>query len=739
MLDNKIDAFSKAFLGMTIACARCHDHKLDAVAQRDYYALAGVFMSSRWVANTLDTPERNAATLARLRTLKRDVRRELAAWWLAAASAPDWDPTAGDVKEVDALEHPLHAWKRVCTADDVAAAWKAAAAAYEKAATDRAAANAKNYRVVADFTKGVPAGWSVDGVGLRDGPVRPGDFTVSLTGNGVVGRVLPGGLFTDALSPRLNGAVRTPFLRGYSRKNLSLLAAGGEFAAERVVVDNAFLTERQTYLANDPPAFRAISTFPGMRDRRVYVELATKTSNPNFPPRWGLGPKLTATQETDPRSWLGVVRVYEHDTPGPPADELARFKPLFAGDPPRTKVEAAARYADWFLRAVRAWADDAAGEDEVFLVDWLLRQKRLPNADPPAKLAALVTEYRATEARLLTPETVNGMADLDPGEDYRLNLRGDFDRPGEPVPRGFLGVFPPLPTSPGSGRRELAEAVTSPAHPLTARVYVNRVWQWVFGTGLVATPDDFGRLGEPPSHPELLDDLAAWFVENGWSTKKLVRFLVTSRAFRQSGAADPKAVQMDGRNRLLHHYPLRRLEAEAIRDAMLAASGRLERTLYGPPVDPPRTSEDAMKRLFSGPTDGAGRRSIYTKVTIMEPPRFLAVFNQPPPKIPTGRRDVTNVPAQALALLNDPFVLGQAEHWGKALAVAKHQTVGERLDVMFRRALGRPPKEAEVKRWVALVADLAAAHGAKDVLTSVPVWKDTAHALFNTKEFIYLR
>src|SRR5581483_2480373 len=119
---------------------------------------------------------------------------------------------------------------------------------------------------------------------------------------------------------------------------------------------------------------------------------------------------------------------------------------------------------------------------------------------------------------------------------------------------------------------------------------------------------------------------------------------------------------------LLHHAPLRRLEAESIRDAILAASGRLDPALYGPPTDPNRAPEDPQKRLFSAPIDGRGRRSLYTKLTIIEPPRFLGTFNQPPPKIPTGRRDVTSVPAQALALLNDPFALEQSRYWGDRLA-----------------------------------------------------------------------
>ena len=183
------------------------------------------------------------------------------------------------------------------------------------------------------------------------------------------------------------------------------------------------------------------------------------------------------------------------------------------------------------------------------------------------------------------------------------------------------------------------------------------------------------------------------------------------------------------------------MEAEAIRDTILATSGRLDQRLYGPAIDPPRTAEDAQKRLFNGPLDGDGRRSVYTKSTIMDPPRFLAAFNQPPAKIPTGRRDVTNVPAQALALLNDPFVIGQADVWGLRLAREQNTSVAGRLRGMFWTALGRPPTDVEVERWTELVNDLAAAQGIsrEKALSSAAVWKDVAHALFNVKEFIYVR
>ncbi len=189
------------------------------------------------------------------------------------------------------------------------------------------------------------------------------------------------------------------------------------------------------------------------------------------------------------------------------------------------------------------------------------------NVDDRELIRDLVLSYRAAEKQLAEPQTVNGMADLDPGRDYRLNIRGVYEDLGEQVPRGYVEVIAGRreegPRPAGSGRLELAEIIASPNNPLTARVFVNRVWHWVFGTGIVKTANDFGHLGDRPSHPELLDYLAGRFVEDGWSVKKLVRMLVMSETFQQSGRISAAAREADPRNRLLHHYPLRRLDARS--------------------------------------------------------------------------------------------------------------------------------------------------------------------------------
>jgi hypothetical protein len=308
-------------------------------------------------------------------------------------------------------------------------------------------------------------------------------------------------------------------------------------------------------------------------------------------------------------------------------------------------------------------------------------------------------------------------------------VRGNVDTTGEPVAPASLKMLH------GEGvqnRLDLAESLLHPEHPLTARVYVNRVWQWVFGTGIVATPDDFGRLGGKPSHPELLDWLAREFIREGWSTKKLVRKLVLSATFRQDSRRSPAmASEVDPDNRLLSFYPTRRLEAEAIRDSLLAVSGRLDPRLDGRPILPYRTAEDDKKRLFTGPLDGNGRRSIYLQMSIMDPPKFLTGFNLPDLKLPTGRRDVTNVPTQALILLNDPFVREMARHWAGQLVAQKSVKPAERIRRMFLRAFSREPTDAESSRWQAALQSFGG--------DTAAAWESLAHAFFNMKEFIYHR
>lgn len=751
MLDNKIDAFGKAFLATTISCARCHDHKLDAISQRDYYALGGLFMSARWITNTVDLPERNKAVREELKQLKQRLRSELAQRWQAnldLLTAESLNTLSKTVPERP-LEDPLRIWSQLQSAEAAGqgfeTVWQALQKTYREESQRRISENSGHFATVVDFRDGVPKEWSIDGEGTREISPR-GDFVVALSGEKAVDSILFGGLCTNSLSPRLNGALRTPWTKSFGPGHLSFEVAGGDFSAQRTVVDNAFLTEKQQYLANATTQWRLVDTLSSM-ERNVYVEFATKTSNPNFPPRVGLGGACSEEQVADPRSWFQISRVVKHTAPFSPHDELTRMLPLLDGETPQSLNEVANRSRAVLKQSVRAWQEEHSTDDHVRMMNWMLSAGVLQNsADstaPESSINRLILSYRELEQKLAEPTTVNGMADIDQPLDYRLNIRGDYDQLGDPVPHGsarfLLDVCDANETQ--RTRLELAELVASPKNPLTARVYVNRVWHWLFGQGLVRTPDDFGHVGDLPSHPELLDYLTHEFIGSGWSTKQLIRSILLSQTWQQSQQSVAGALDVDPTNRLLHHFPVQRLDAESLRDAMLFVSGRLESRLYGPTSNPYRLSEDGQKRLFSGPLDGLGRRSIYTKVTIMEPPRFLATFNQPAPKIPTGRRDVTTTPAQSLTLLNDPFVAGQADYWASRLIQQSDTTIESRLQQMFVKALGREASSEELSRWSEAARDFASDEKIpeQEVLLSPSVWQTMAHAMFNTKEFLYVR
>jgi hypothetical protein len=214
-----------------------------------------------------------------------------------------------------------------------------------------------------------------------------------------------------------------------------------------------------------------------------------------------------------------------------------------------------------------------------------------------------------------------------------------------------------------------------------------------------------------------------------------------SQTFQQSSKPSTEALTADPQDRLLSHYPVHRIDGESIRDEILRVSGRLSSAMYGPSVQPHREEPKDYRKLHQGPLDGDGRRSVYIKVTRHEGSRFLETFDFPNPTVARGNRDTTNVPTQALALLNDSFVIQQAGVWADRLIAQEAPSVESRLDSMFRSALGRLPDDAERARFSGLTKELASLHktAPEKLMASHDVWTDVAHAIFNLKEFIYLR
>jgi hypothetical protein len=613
-MDNRIDVFGKTFQGMTIACARCHDHKFDAISTADYYALYGYLKSTRQSQRAVNDQQIGAA-VERLMEVKGEIRRVIGAGATGPATAVS--ARAGDVE----LAQP-----------------------------------------------GL-AGWRFEGVAFSRCGV--GDFAMI---GGKVTRVggwevAHGGL----VSAKLEGAVRSPTFE-IGRRYLHVLAAG-QRTRLNVVIDNYVVIREPIYgglkraIDSAKPAWITID-LEMWKGHQAYVEVVDKSvGEPGGPGGQKDG-------------WAAVGRVVFSDGAKSP------------GGIPETR-------------------------DLAVAVD-----------------AALVARYRELEKEIPAPVYVPAACD-GPGDDERVFIRGSPKNPGAAVPRRFLEALGASgsASAEGSGRLELARRIASVDNPLTARVMANRVWHHLFGRGLVASVDNFGVLGERPSHPELLDHLADRFVRDGWSVKRLIRAVVLTSAYRMSSrAADESAERVDPANVLLHRQNVRRLEAEAIRDAMLAVSARLDLTMGGPGVPVHITSfmEGRGRPAASGPLDGGGRRSLYVEVRRNFLPPMMLAFDAPIPLSAMGRRSVSNVPAQALIMMNDPFVAEQARNWAGRVTGPPR----ERVARMFEMAFGRPVSTEEVESVLAFVSRQAREYACDG--DDVRVWTDVAHALLNAKEFIFV-
>jgi hypothetical protein len=343
------------------------------------------------------------------------------------------------------------------------------------------------------------------------------------------------------------------------------------------------------------------------------------------------------------------------------------------------------------------------------------------------------------------PAKVLGMAE-GTGRDEQVYIRGKHQSLGNTVGRRFLEAIDgpePLRLGPGSGRLELAGRIVDPANPFVTRTEVNRIWHLLFGRGLVATVDNLGVQGEPPTHPELLDWLAAEFVRGGWSRKQVIRQIVLSRTYRMSSRVeDPLAEERDPANLLWRRAAVRRLEGEAIRDTLLAVSSTIHDAMYGPSVpiylDSSYTGTKGKPENI-GPLDGENRRSVYVEVRRNFLSPMMLAFDTPGPFTAVPRRSVSNVPSQALIMLNDPFVTEMARRWAeRLLKAADSDSPEERILQMYESALGRPPEGAEMSAAMQFIEDQATAYcvSPEQHTRDKRIWSDLAHVLFNHKEFV---
>ncbi len=350
-----------------------------------------------------------------------------------------------------------------------------------------------------------------------------------------------------------------------------------------------------------------------------------------------------------------------------------------------------------------------------------LGEKNRKNRDELKALEKKVDAFKANSPA--APPRGMVMVDRGKGNDARVLLRGNPNTPGPVAPRQFLPILSaekPKPFKDGSGRLELAQAIADKNNPLTARVFVNRVWMHYFGNGLVTSTSNFGVRAEPPSHPELLDYLAWQFMEDGWSIKKLHKRIILSKTYQLSSAENQKARDIDADNRLLARANRRRLDLEALRDALLAVAGNLDSKMGGPAVD-------ITKTPFSK------RRTIYGFIDRQNLPGIFRTFDFASPDASNPQRYQTTVPQQALFLLNHPFMLEQARSVVKRSGSLAEPKVA--LRQMYQHIYAREPDAAEVRLGLEFIERSSALPRAANGLTA---WECLAQALLVANEFAFI-
>jgi len=746
--DNQIDVVSKSFLGLTVSCARCHDHKFDAISQKDYYALFGSIRGARPTQRAIDAPEVLLKNQTELTALKDEIRKRLAESWLGAIDQGTLVKSGEGSWESNS---PLHARALLgeLKGEAFAAGWRTLKDYWRLQVESRKVFNLDGFDPKWDLGNEADyATWIRHGTGLGGKPSRPGEFEVAPAGPNVTTGIYGAGVRTNLVSRKHGGVLQSPSFE-IDSDYISFRVAGGNFSFVRLIIENYAVPRGGIYHMryspkSDEPVWVTWKT-DYWKGFSAYIEYATLDDSTNFvldPIDQGRTPRPEPVR--DGRSWFGAGRVVFHDEERTPREEIEPILLLLEGATP-TSPEELGQHIDTLLgETIHAWRDSTLTEGQAAYLDSFVRNGVLETkVDNLAAVKPLVERYRELEKEIAVPRRAPGIIE-EGGEGQRLLVRGSHKNLGDLVARRSLTALGGEAFDNGrAARLDLARVVTARDNPLTARVIVNRLWAALFGRGLVATVDNFGKIGDKPSHPELLDWLATRLIEDGWSLKSTLRRLATSRAYQMSSASGADASQADPNNVFLSHMPVRRLRAEQARDALLAVSGRMDDTMYGPsvPVYYAYTTGKTKGDQKKGPLDGDGRRSVYQEIRRNTHNPFLEVFDLPKPATTRGIRDVTNVPAQSLTMLNSPFVIGQAEVWAKQLMDDGSDTPSARLEQMFLKAIGRRPSADERDRTLTYLAELGWARGIahEDLMTAPSVWQDFAQALFNLKEFIYVR
>ena len=656
--DNAVDVLTKATMGLTVSCARCHNHKFDPISQKDYYKFYGMVVSSRPAIVNVDSPELRDLHREELLDLKGRIRSALGSHWMKqvdSALGRLWNDKLDKIPDTD----PLAGWAKLrdSNPEELVRELEAMSKRYEEGMAHNEQVKSKatfyaDLREQAGYDR-----WFRSGNGLGDKVSPAGSFVVASEGARALRGIYPAGVYSHMLSDKHSATLSSVFHRARGGRNS--IRAMGEGSIARFT------------LRSYPLSHGGLHPTPGLRPQVSWINLNKYKYWNGEKGYYHINTSSDSTFRNggNERSWFGVFEVYAGDEA---MRELGAPMVALPGDLSsiRDRKSLEGFYRRSLMDALTGWSNLKMNDSQALLLDSMVSRGFLPSevAGLPESLKILLEKYRSLEAEIRNPARVPGVMDGEPWDQPLLD-RGDYKKEGDPVERGFLEVFGGRTyTKNGSGRLELAEDIVGKDNTLTTRVIVNRLWHHIFGRGLVASADNFGRLGSEPSHPELLDSLALDFRENGWSMKRMVRQMVMSRVFRSASRVPVANRGKDDANLQLAYYTPRRLDAEAVLDTIRFVAA-----------------------------NEAGQRAVYTNQKRNGLNRFLTAFNYPIPTSTVGVRNVTNVPAQALMLMNGETTKRAARQWSdRVKGDPDLKSDRERIQRFFMQAYARPASEEEI-------------------------------------------
>ena len=721
--DNMIDVFSKSMLGLTVACARCHDHKFDAIGTDDYYALAGFLRSSHYRMVRFETAVEHQeieADRALLRqSQQKDVKDKLLAVLKSCVEHPELSATL--------LTKMAERRGLAANANGANASWKFAVPL-----------PSEDPRLRTDYAKQPNAGsgaWISEGPGFGLGPVSAKSIDLEASdASRTRWHVYPAARF-DSYWSRLKSSVASINSKnGYSQIDTSgrtLLTPTFELSSGEL--SYLIRGQCQAFVAVD--SMRLLAGPLHGETRREFREDKSKLElHGGY--RW----------VTQPLQRYKGKRVHVEFAPidGQPFEVV---QVIDGGAPAPLVVEASAVNVEQLKRVLNSLGapEQKTQSDQVLIGsavdaiqvnagDWLAPDSSEAMRAYRAAIESWKQSLDQLAARTRWDSQV-AMAMIDgTGENHPVLIRGSAENEGPMVERRFLTALDGQQVAEhGSGRLQLAREITDPRNPLTARVLVNRLWHHLLGRGIVATTDDFGVQGQRPTHPELLDHLANRLIEHDWSVKQMVRSILLSDVYQLSSSPNASARELDPGNLWLTRARVRRLEAEAIRDTLMSIAGRLDWRLEGGsvPVHLTEFLEGRGRPGVSGPADGEFRRSLYISVRRNFLVPMMSTFDSPNPFSSMGRRNVSSVPAQSLTLLNDPFVHQLAKFWSQAILEQANLSDEQRLEQIYLTAFSRRPTSDEQAAAIGFIAEQVAAGRSQQ-----DVWQDVTHVVMNIKELI---